>query len=142
MGASDQQAGKIMGLDLERLAKVFINLREARSALARKFNEEDEELKKKQGLVQAVVLDFLNKTKQKSASTALGTFYKQLDIKPTGSDWEAFYAWVKENDAFDFLERRIKKSEVADYMERHDGEAPPGVSVLREFVVRVRANNS
>jgi hypothetical protein len=36
------------------------------------------------------------------------------------------------------LERRFKKTFVKDYRESNEGAIPPGVSVMREFTVRVR----
>lgn len=138
MGADTGSLGNLVGVDAERAARAYVKIREARSALAAKFKEEDEKLKHKLSLLEAGMLDFLNKTNQKSAKTEIGTFYKQLEILPTGSDWSAFYGWVKKNDAFEFLERRIKKTAVADFMEQNDGNAPPGVSVLKEWKVVVR----
>ena len=47
---------------------------------------------------------------------------------------------MKQNDAFDALERRIKKTFVSEYMENNGGAIPPGVSVYRQYAVRVRRN--
>ena len=60
---------------------------------------------------------------------------------PTGQDWEAFYDWIKEHDAFDALERRIKRTFVSKYMDDNDGAIPPGVNVFRRYTVEVRKNN-
>jgi hypothetical protein len=50
-----------------------------------------------------------------------------------------FYGWIKDNDAFDALERRVKKTFVTEFMETHEGGLPPpGITVSREYVVRVR----
>jgi len=128
-------------MDMERLVKAHINIRDARSALKKKFDEEDRGLKKKQERIEAAMLKFLSDNKIDNSKTSAGTFYRQVNIVPMGSDWNAFYDWVKENDAFDALERRIKKGFVNEYMEEHDGETPPGVSVHREYVVRVRRSS-
>jgi hypothetical protein len=49
-----------------------------------------------------------------------------------------FYVWIKDNDAFDALERRVKKSFIATYMEDNKGELPPGISVMQEYTVTIR----
>jgi len=125
-------------MDLDQIVRVYVKIRDARSAAAKEAKERDAEFKEKLGKLEAVLLNHLNTTHADSVKTSEGTFYAQEDLIPTGSDWEAFYAWVKEHDAFDALERRIKKTFIAEYIETNHGEIPPGVSIYRERVVRVR----
>ena len=127
-----------MGIDTTKLVKAHIKLRDARSAAKKKFDAEDDILKASQEKLEAMMLKFMIDNNSDSVRTEHGTFYRQEDVIPRGEDWDAFYKWVAKNDAFDFLERRIKKTAVAEYMEANKGKIPPGVSVLREFVVRVR----
>ena len=124
--------------DINRLTKAYIKIRDARAALKKDWAAEDEKLKGKLEKIEAELLKFLNETNQTSSKTDAGVVYRQEEITPTGADWNAFYDWVKDNDAFDALERRIKKTFVKEYMETHDGGIPPGVSVYRENVIRVR----
>ena len=129
-------------IDYDRLTKVFVKLRDARADLKRDWERQDKELEEKQKTIEAAMLGYLNETNCDSVKTPHGTFYRQEDIIPTGADWDAFYEWVKDHDAFDALERRIKKNFIAEYMATHEGGTPPGVSVFRKYVVRVRRNNS
>jgi hypothetical protein len=73
-----------------------------------------------------------------SVATPSGTFYRQEEVKPSASDWDALYRWIAENNEFEMLERRITKKAVVAFMEKNEGRLPPGVSVHREYVVRVR----
>lgn len=139
MSSELETEGKV---DVNRLARVYIRIRDAKQAATSAYEAEDRKFKEKLKMIENVLLSYLNDGNIESVRTEEGVFYKQQDILPRGEDWGAFYEWVKENDAFDFLERRIKKTEVKTYMESHDGELPPGVSVMREYVVRVRRNNS
>jgi hypothetical protein len=129
-------------MDVERMVKVYLKLREARSELKHKYDEEDGKLKQKQELLEGQFLAFLNSSNVDSFRTSLGTVYKQENMIPTAADWSAIYAWIKKHDAFEFLERRLKKTEVAAYMEEHEGSPPPGVNVMREYEVRIRRGNS
>ena len=91
--------------------------------------------------LEGAMMIFLNDHKMKSAPSANGIFYKEFVVKPSATDWTAFYEWIKENDAFEFLHKRITAEAVAKYMEDHkddDVSLPPGVAVLTEYVVRVR----
>ena len=120
------------------MVKAYIKIRDKRAEIKKAFEEQDKALKEKLELIEGEMLRHMQETGIESIKTAAGTFYKQEDITPTGSDWDAFYTWVKTNDAFDALERRIKKGFIKEYMETHEGGIPPGVSVYREYVVRVR----
>lgn len=125
-------------MDYAKLVEVFLKIRERRSELKREFEAQDEKLKADQAKLEAAMLQHLNAAGLDSARTAQGTFYKQESLKPSASDWVAVYDFIKDNDAFDMLERRIKKDFVKDYMEMNEGVPPPGVSVHREYEVRVR----
>lgn len=125
-------------VDVNRLTKAYIKLRDARSELKKDWEKEDAKFKEKLEKIEGALLQFLNETQQNSSKTDSGIVYRQEEITPTGADWDAFYGWVAKNNAFDALERRIKKTFIREYMDAHDGGIPPGVSVYREFVVRVR----
>lgn len=128
----------VPAVDTKRIVSAYLKIRDAKTALTRKFEEEKADLDNKLELLEQRLLRFLNENKMDSAKAGPATFYKQMEITPAGSDWDRFYKWVVKNDAFEALERRIKKTFIKEYMEANDGAIPPGVTVHREFVVRVR----
>lgn len=125
-------------IDNEKVVKAYQKIRAAREDLAREFKVKDDELKEKQERLQNFLLDFLNTNGLQNAATESGIFYKQEDVIPTAADWQAFYAWVKQNDAFDALEKRITRTFIKNWMDDHDGTPPPGVSVFRKYKVGIR----
>ena len=116
----------------------YLRLREFRASEKRRWEASDRNIEQALDKIEAEMAKRLRESESDSVRTELGTFYRQIDIKPRGEDWQAFYDWVAENGAFDALERRIKKPFIAEYMAQNDGAIPPGVTVLREYVVRVR----
>ena len=122
----------------DKVVAKYREIREERAQLAKDYKEVDDGLKAQLSKIEAAMLGFLNKHGLDSAPTQHGVFYKQEQITPSGADWEAFYKWVAENNAFDALERRIKSTFIKEYMETNDNALPPGVNVFREYVVRVR----
>jgi hypothetical protein len=129
-------------LDVNAVTAAYIKIRDARTDAKRVFEAEDDRLKAAQERLESVLLSHLNIHGMETVRTEAGTFYKQEEIKPSCADWTAYYAWIKENDAFDGLEKRVGKTFIKDFMEAHDGMLPPGVSVHRESVVRVRRPSS
>lgn len=125
-------------IDNEKVVKAYQKIRAAREDLAREFKVKDDELKEKQERLQNFLLDFLNTNGLQNAATESSIFYKQEDVIPTAADWQAFYAWVKQNNAFDALEKRITRTFIKNWMDDHDGTPPPGVSVFRKYKVGIR----
>lgn len=66
-----------------------------------------------------------------------GTAYLQNVVGVTVEDWDATLAWIRAGDLWEFLERRVSKTVVQEYMESTK-EVPPGVNVRQETEVRVR----
>lgn len=128
-------------MDNDKLVRAFLRIRDARGALKDEYEKKDADLKAKSLMIEVSLLDFLNKNKLDSVRTKDATFYKQEEFNPACADWDALYKWIEKNDAFDILEKRIKKTFVREYMEEHKGAPPPGVTVHREYVVRVRKGN-
>jgi hypothetical protein len=71
--------------------------------------------------------------------TEYGTVYKAETVRCSIASEEALFDWIKQHDAFDMMERRIKSTAVQAYIKEH-GITPPGVSVFREFSARVRVS--
>lgn len=125
-------------MDYEKIVRAYRNIRDRKQELNRAHEKVIADLDEKLEKLKGVMLAELNTNKGEGIRTAAGTFFRKLETIPTGSDWDAFYDWIKENDAFDALERRIKRTFISDYMDSHDGAIPPGVSVFRRYTVEVR----
>lgn len=125
-------------MDYEKIVRAYRNIRDRKQELNRAHEKVIADLDEKLEKLKGVMLAELNTNKGEGIRTAAGTFFRKLETIPTGSDWDAFYDWIKDNDAFDALERRIKRTFISDYMDSHDGAIPPGVSVFRRYTVEVR----
>ena len=128
-------------MDYERLVTAYRNIRDKKQELNRAHDEVIKDLDEKLERLKGVMLAELNDNNGEGIRTAAGTFFRKLEVIPTGQDWEAFYDWIKEHDAFDALERRIKRTFISKYMDDNDGAIPPGVNVFRRYTVEVRKNN-
>ena len=109
----------------DRIIRTYVRMRDARSALKAEFEKKDRELKDQQETLESFLLGSMNTGGVTSLRTSAGTAYRTETMVPTGSDWSAFYAWVKETNGFDFLFKSIKADAIKDFMDQHDGEVPP-----------------
>jgi GTP-binding protein EngB required for normal cell division len=75
----------------------------------------------------------------KESSGAAGKHHRVQVItkqKPQVKDWAAFYAYVKKNDAFDLLQRRIGEQAVMDRLEDpKNRKGLPGVEMFQAVTV-------
>lgn len=127
-----------MSVNWDKIVRVQQRIKAEQDEKRREWEAADAAYKAKLDEISNFMLNYLNENGMESVKTASGTFFRKEKVIPQGADWDAFYKWVAENDAFDALEKRIKANFVTQYMEEHDGVAPPGVNVFRQWSVGVR----
>lgn len=125
-------------VDYSKYARVLRKIREARSELRKQYEERDAELQRQQEVVENALLAAMQEAHIESVRTDDGTIYISTETHVSVEDWRAFTEWAMENKATEFFTRRIKKDAVEAYLETSGGELPPGVSLSRAHVVRVR----
>ena len=128
-----------VNIPVDRLVKIYVKMREAKAA---EVKAHDARIKETYDIPMAQIATELKARAQAEGvegfKTDFGTVYMATDFKTSCADWGLLYSWLVENDALDFLERRLASGKIKDYMEAHDGELPPGVNVYKELQARVR----
>lgn len=116
----------------------YLKLREQKAAMADRHKDEMAPLNEKVTKLEAFMLDLLNKAGVDSmAFKGVGTMFKKEATSVTAEEWDATLDWIKANNAWEFLERRVSKTVAMEYAEAH-GEYPPGLKVTIATVVQVR----
>jgi hypothetical protein len=123
---------------LDKVTQTYVKIRDARTALRKEYEARNLELKNQLETLDGFLLETLQNLGVDRVGTKYGTVFQSTEIKPSCQDWAAYYAWIAANEAFDGLERRVKKSFIADYMKDNAGELPPGITVLKEYTITVR----
>lgn len=125
-----------MAIKLDTVVAKYIALRDERDALKKRQAVELAAITDQMDRIEAAIHKFLQKTGQTSARTTAGTPYIQTRVSATVADRDEFFAFVRENDAFEFLENRVNKTAVQQYMEDNE-ETPPGIKVTSTQVVNI-----
>lgn len=123
----------------DKLVRIFTKIRDARKKLSAEFDLADNALKLQLDAVATELKRRCLETGQTGFKTDFGTVYITETLNVGCSDWTMFGDWLKDKDPLAFLESRIKKTAIKEYMEAHKGELPPGVTTFRETEARVRA---
>jgi hypothetical protein len=105
-------------------------LEEEHKAALRPLNALKEKLKQ-------AILNFFDKTGQTSAKTKYGTASAKVVYTSPLSDPDLFMNFVRENDAYELMDRRANSTAVREYLDEHDGQLPPGVKLNARRTVGV-----
>lgn len=116
----------------------YLQLREQRDGVVKRHKEELAPFNDKMTKLETFMLDLLNKAGVDSmAFKGVGTMFKKTTQSTKVADWDAVLGWIRANEAWEFLERRVAKSVVQEYSES-TGSIPPGVEVTTDTVVQIR----
>ncbi len=128
-------------LPVDKLVKRFVGLREARAAANKQADIVDAEFKE---TLKAVEVELLRRADHEGVNgfkTDFGTTYKDVAMSASFADEDTFYKFVLKTGDLEFFERRLKIAHLKEYMEKHEGQLPPGINVFREYTMRVRKAN-
>lgn len=116
----------------------YLKLRDKKAELADKHKDEMAPYNEKMTKLENFMLDVLNKASVDSmAFKGVGTMFKKEHTSVTAEEWDATLTWIKENNAWEFLERRVSKTVAQEYAAAH-GAYPPGLKVVTSIGVQVR----
>lgn len=124
-------------ISVEKLTRVFIKIRDARSALKKQFDEEDKELRDQQDAIKAQLLEHCRDNEVTSVRTSSGLFYRTTKTRYWASDWAAVHAFAKEHDRLDIFEKRLAQGAMKQLIEEDEVEVP-GVNIDTEYAITVR----
>lgn len=86
----------------------------------------------------AELLKRLQTDKLKNVKTDYGLVYQHQSVSVKVDNRDAFLQHVTSTGAWDMLDARALKDPVKEYLDSHDGVAPPGVKVEGAVSARIR----
>jgi len=128
---------KVSELPSNKLVEIYIQLRDRRAQRKAAYENEDADDKTKQEKIEALLLVKFNEEGVESVRTEAGTAYKTTRVSTSVADRDAFFDFVRANNAFDMLEARASKDAIKQYRAAND-DLPPGINWSEAIVVNVR----
>lgn len=123
---------------LDRLAKIYLKMREAIQQAQQEYDAKIEELKAQQAVVASAMKDQMLALGTESVKTGNGTIILGKRHRFYTQDWDSFKRFVADHDALDLLERRIHQTNMQQFLDENPGEVPPGLNSETEYQVSVR----
>jgi hypothetical protein len=114
---------------IDKRVAQFIQVRDAIEELEERHKNELKPWKAAKEKLVGEMLEFLDKTGQKSAKTEDGTVSISVRHTAVCADPDRFIEFVFENGLRELIDRRANALACRDYAEAHDGVLPPGVKI-------------
>jgi len=130
-------------MNIDDLTAKFIELRDRKAAIKKELEAEEAKLTKIQDAITDKIKEIMHQNGVTSVKTPHGTAYIAYRESAQVADWETLLNFIKTNDAYDLLEKRVSKSAVKERMEEdrngnYANPPPPGVNYTRTEGVNVR----
>lgn len=122
---------------MDQVVAAYLQLKQQKEQMVKRHKEELAPLTDKLNKLMAWCHQQLNSQGQKNARVDSGTAFLQTDVSVTVEDWDTMLEFIKATDQFQFLERRVSKGVVQEYIEA-TGEVPPGVKVSADISCHIR----
>lgn len=127
-----------MDVTADKLVRAYVKMRDARSQLKAKYEEEDSSIKEQMDMVEAQLLEMCKTTGADSLRTKYGTVSRSVQTRYWTSDWEAMHKFIMQHSAPDLLERRISQTQMREFLKENPDEMPTGLNVDNRYTVTVR----
>jgi hypothetical protein len=125
-------------IPIEKLVAAYRKLREAIAEKEKAHEVEIEYFKGKLDMVTAELLEFCNEQNVDSIRTAAGTLSRRISTRYWTTDWERFYQFVGDNQAFHLLEKRIHNTNMKQFLGENPDVLPVGLQADSKYVIQVR----
>ena len=122
-------------VNTEKLAKIYVKIRDKR----RELEKQVAELKEQQYVVASQLLEICKAEGAQTIRTQFGTVSRRITKNYWTSDWDSFFKFLKENDAFSLMHQRINSTNMAQFLEENPDLHPPGLNAdVNQTIVIVK----
>ena len=126
-----------MSVTVDEVIAAYVKLRTKKDAIEAEAKDRVKGVKEKLEQLEAWLKEKADEQGVTSFKTKHGTAFLTTTDYANVGDWDAVLEFVRENEAFDMLEKRISKIAVRGYIEANK-EVPPGVNYGTKLEVNVR----
>ena len=126
-----------MTVTVDAVIKKYMRLREKKAATEAEIKERVDAIKADMAKLEAFLMAKLDADGLTSFKTDYGTAFLTTTDFANVEDWDAVLRFIREEDAFDMLEKRVSKTAVRGYIEANK-EVPPGIKYGTKLDINVR----
>jgi hypothetical protein len=124
-------------LSVDVVVATYMKLRAKKDAIEAKVKAEVDEVKTQMEKIEAWIKEQADAQGVTSFKTNHGTAFLTTVDYANVADWDAVLKYIRDNEAYDMLEKRISKVAVRGYIE-NSKTVPPGVNYGTKLEVNIR----
>jgi hypothetical protein len=117
--------------------RTYMRLREQKTAIETEVKERVSTLKAKMDKLEAYLKTQMDAQGLTSFKSDSGTAFLTTTDYANVANWDAVLEFIRENEAFDMLEKRVSKVAVRGYIEQTKS-VPPGITYGTKLEVNIR----
>jgi hypothetical protein len=125
-------------LPLDKLAAIYIKIRDAKDKLTADYKQQYADLEEQMGVLETEMLETCKTMNADSIRTKAGTIIRSIKSRYWTNDWDSMYRFIKENDAYGLLEKRLHQTHMKEFLSENPDLLPMGLNVESEYTVVVR----
>lgn len=135
---SDTVAEAGGNVPLEKLVRVYVKMREAKSRIVKEHEEQIEKIDSDMQSIKQALLGYCKEHNVESVRTKEGIFYRSIKKRYWTNDWESMGRFIVENNIPELLEKRLHQANTQAFLEQNPELLPPGLNVDSEFTITIR----
>lgn len=117
--------------------RTYMKLRDQKAAIEGEVKERIADLKSKMEKLEAYLKTQMDAQGLTSFKSDYGTAFLTTTDYANVADWDAVLNFIRDNEAFDMLEKRVSKIAVRGYIESNKA-VPPGITYGTKLEVNIR----
>ena len=126
----------------DKLIEAYVKIRDIRTEAKQEFESKDEEFAKQLKVLELELLDICKAQGADSIKTRAGTAIRSIKSKYWTGDWDSMYNFIRENDAFLLLEKRLHQTNMRQFLDENPDLKPAGLNIDSEYAVTVRRSKN
>lgn len=126
-----------MSIPIDDVIATYMKLRDKKAAIEAEAKDRVAEIKAKMEKIEAYVKVRAETEGVTSFKTPHGTAFLSTTDYAQVADWDSFIEFVRTEDAYEMLEKRVSKTAVREYIEQTKN-VPPGVNYGTRLEVNFR----
>ena len=116
----------------DELIGKYVELRDKLATLNKQAEEAAKPVKDAMSVIASYMLNLFNESGETSKKTERGTAFVKESTFIGVKDWPATLQHIRDNEAWEFLNRAVNKTAVKEYMKEHEELPPPGINISKK----------
>jgi hypothetical protein len=126
-----------MTVNVDDVVAAYVKLRDKKDSMEAAVKEQTKGLKEKMAQLEAWLKEQADAQGVTSFKTKHGTAFLTTTDYANVADWDAVLNFIRDNEAFDMLEKRVSKIAVRGYIESNKA-VPAGVNYGTKLEINIR----